>query len=66
MNEKEIREQIENYITLLVSTDYRVLKYIEGYYTEQEYQQYKQERQYYRQKINELEELLENQKKVGV
>lgn len=43
---------------LLADTDYRAIKYAEGYYTEEEYAPYKALRQSYRDEINKLEEEL--------
>ena len=44
---------------LLAETDYRAIKYAEGYYTEEEYAPYKALRQSYRDEINKLEQELE-------
>lgn len=55
---KQVRKQIEHYKNLLRESDYRALKFFEGYYTEEQYQPYKLERQSYRDKINELEKEL--------
>lgn len=44
---------------LLADTDYRAIKYAEGYYTEEEYAPYKALRQSYRDEINKLEQELE-------
>lgn len=44
---------------LLADTDYRAIKYAEGYYTEEEYAPYKALRQSYRDEINNLEQELE-------
>lgn len=41
----------------LNKTDYRAIKYAEGWYTEDEYRPFKEERQLYRFKINRLQEL---------
>ena len=43
----------------LAETDYRAIKYAEGQYTEEEYAPYKKQRQEWRDKINELEKLIE-------
>ena len=43
---------------LLFDTDYRAIKFAEGCYTEEEYQPYKEQRQAYRDEINELEKSL--------
>lgn len=39
----------------LAATDYRALKYAEGWYSDNEYEPYRQERQKIRDKINELD-----------
>ena len=53
-NEKRINELKQ----LLKETDYRAIKYAEGCYTEEEYKPYKEQRQAYRDEINELEATL--------
>ncbi len=52
----EIKKQINHYKSLLSESDYRAIKYFEGYYTEEEYAPYKAQRQEYRDEINRLEE----------
>ena len=54
----EIKEQINHYKSLLAETDYRAIKYAEGYYTEEQYAPYKAERQACRDAINQLEQQL--------
>lgn len=58
----QIKNQIENEITqykeLLNNSDYKVLKYIEGCLEQNEYNEIKTQRQEWRNKINELEEML--------
>lgn len=51
----DIQSQIQNYKKLLAETDYRAIKYFEGYYTAEEYAPYKYQRQSYRDEINRLE-----------
>ena len=59
MSEKlRLRKRLQGLHTLLARTDYRALKYAEGYYTEEEYAPYKAERQALRDRINALEEQL--------
>ena len=63
-NEKQatinnIQSQISHYKSLLAQTDYRAIKYFEGYYTAEEYAPYKYQRQSYRDEINRLEKELE-------
>lgn len=60
--EEQKRRAIKNEILLckrqLQQTDYKVLKYIEGKLSFQEFEQYKLERQTLRDRINTLEEEL--------
>lgn len=51
----EINRQINEYKNKLKQSDYKALKYLEGFITEEDYEPIKQERQTYRDKINELE-----------
>ena len=51
---KEIKELIQK----LSDTDYKAIKYAEGQISEEEYQPIKEERQAWRDRINELEELM--------
>ncbi len=55
IEEKRNLENIELYKRLLSETDYKVLKYIEGYIPENEYIYIRVEREYYRNKIREAE-----------
>lgn len=50
-----ILNEIEKLKRTLAKTDYRALKYAEGYYTEEEYKPYKTLRQELRDEINHLE-----------
>ena len=52
---KEKRKRIEELKQLLSESDYRAIKYFEGYYTDDEYAPYKAQRQAYREEINQLE-----------
>lgn len=54
----EINNRINELKQLLFNTDYRALKYVDGCYTDEEYKPYKEERQAYRDEINELEKQL--------
>lgn len=56
----ETTTEIKSLITKLKETDYKVLKYIDGEYTEEEYAKIKQERQSYRMRIRELEEKIKS------
>ena len=53
-------KRIDELKALLKDSDYRAIKYAEGFYTDEEYQPYKEQRQAYRDEINELELLLES------
>ena len=55
MQVAEINRQINEYKDKLRETDYKALKYFEGFISEEEYKPIKEERQTYRDKINELE-----------
>lgn len=62
-NEKNIRycyykEWIENIKKELSKTDFKAIKYSEGWYTEEEYKPIKAERETMREKIRELEKEL--------
>lgn len=56
----DINSQITKLKNNLSSTDYKAIKYAEGYYTEEEYSTIKIERENIRIKIRSLEEELEN------
>ena len=58
MKEKEIYHQIMILKAKLRESDYRLLKKIDGEYTDEEYEPYKKQRQEWREKINELEKQL--------
>ena len=62
-NEVELLKQyylykISQLKSLLFQTDYKAIKYAEGWVNEEEYLPIKEERQSYRDKINEYEELI--------
>jgi hypothetical protein len=66
-NDNTIEEQkanalkrIEELKALLKDSDYRAIKYAEGFYTDEEYSPYKEQRQVYRDEINSLLNLIEN------
>ena len=52
----EYKEEIEDYKQKLNETDYLAIKYAEGWISEEDYASIKQQRQSYRDRINELEE----------
>ena len=54
------KKRISELKNLLIESDYRAIKYFEGYYTKEEYNPYKIERQNYRNEINQLEEEILN------
>ena len=56
---KDIKYQIDQLKEKLQETDYRLYKFIEGYYTVEEYKPYKIQRQAWRDEINRLEQILE-------
>lgn len=51
----EINRQISEYKEKLNQSDYKALKYLEGFISEDDYKPIKEERQKYRDKINSLE-----------
>ena len=60
LRRKEKINRIFELKQLLSQTDYRAIKYAEGYYTDEEYRHYKEQRQAYRDEINQLEGELNN------
>lgn len=58
IKERDINQQITNLQYELSQTDYKLLKYLEGYYTDEEYAPIKKERQEMRDKINNLKSKL--------
>lgn len=53
--ELETRQELNSLLQFLESTDYKVLKYIDGEYTDEEYAAIKLERKQARERIRELE-----------
>lgn len=53
--EKDKQARIVELKSLLRESDYKALKYAEGFFTEEEYEETKQQRQAWRDEINELE-----------
>ena len=53
-----IEFKISEFKNKLAATDFKAIKYFEGYYTEEEYASIKSERQGWRNEINSLEEEL--------
>ena len=53
-NLHDLKNGLKRYQELLNNTDYWALKYMEGYYTEEEYSQKKELRESYRVKVREL------------
>ena len=64
IKKREAKNSLYNQIATLKKqlsdSDYRAIKYFEGYYTEEEYAQYKAQRQEWRDEINRLEEELKS------
>ena len=58
LRKEKLIERINELKQLLSESDYRAIKYAEGYYTEEEYKPYKELRQSYRDEINQLEQEL--------
>ena len=61
MSPEEIQIEINTCKQLLAQTDYKSLKYAEGSLTEEEFAPTHAQRQAWRERINELEELLEGE-----
>lgn len=55
INEMEIQNQINDLKAKLRATDYQAIKYAEGRLTQEEYQPIGEQRQQWRDKINDLE-----------
>ncbi len=53
--EKEKRQRIGEYKSRLAETDYKAMKYMEGFLSEEEYLEVKINRQFWRNKIRQLE-----------
>lgn len=58
LKQNEYRNEYSYYQKLLSDTDYKAIKFAEGWYTAEEYQPTKELREEYRQRIRELEELI--------
>lgn len=58
---REYQKEMNRYQDYLASTDYLVIKLVEGLITETEYEQYKPLRQEAREKVNEYKKLLEKE-----
>lgn len=56
------RKEMQQYKTLLSETDYKAIKYSEGWYSEEEYKSTKELRESYREKIRECEAIIEGNK----
>lgn len=50
-----LQDEYNYYQQKIAETDHKLFKYVEGYYTDEEYEPIKQERESYRVKIRELE-----------
>lgn len=61
MNKNEILAEINALKQLLANTDYRAIKHSEGLISEEDYAGIKAQRQSWRERINELEALLEEE-----
>lgn len=59
MDAEQIQIEINTYKQLLTQTDYKSLKHADGALTDEEYYPTKEQRAAWRERINELEELLE-------
>ena len=59
MDAEQIQIEINTYKQLLTQTDYKSLKHADGALTDEEYSPTKEQRAAWRERINELEELLE-------
>lgn len=57
-NKEMIAHEIVLCLNNLSDTDYKAIKYAEGMISEQEYESIRQQRQYWRNRINELEAML--------
>lgn len=52
---REIEEELKSFKEMLANTDYKAIKYAEGWYTEEAYLPIKEEREYWRNNIRKLE-----------
>lgn len=55
LNEKDRQQELTKWKSMLEATDYKAIKYAEGWYTEEEYLPIKLEREKMRERIRELE-----------
>ena len=54
-NRQVVKREIDELKRKLSDTDYKAIKYVEGFLTEEEYKETKTQRQMWRDRINELE-----------
>ena len=54
----ELNNQVDYFKTKLQESDYHLYKFIEGYYTAEEYEKYRVQRKAWREEINRLEDIL--------
>ncbi len=59
MKREEIQSEINAFKQLLTQTDYKALKHADGAMTDEEYEETRQEREFYRSEVNRLEAELE-------
>lgn len=59
MKREEIQSEINAFKQLLKQTDYKALKHADGAMTDEEYEETRQEREFYRSEVNRLEAELE-------
>lgn len=60
---EEKQHEIDNYKMMLASSDYEAIKYAEGWFTEEEYEPIKYEREKIREEIRKIEKEIENLEK---
>lgn len=61
MTQEEILTEINSYKQLLSQSDYKCLKYAEGALTDEEFAPTHAKREEWRERINELEDMLEGE-----
>lgn len=59
MKREEIQSEINAFKQLLTQTDYKALKHADGAMNDEEYEETRQEREFYRSEVNRLEAELE-------
>lgn len=59
MKREEIQSEINAFKQLLTQTDYKALKHADGAMTDEEYEETRQKREFYRSEVNRLEAELE-------